>query len=229
MGANMTPSLSRKQTEEMLPDYAFGRLGAEDSLQFEQSIDAYPDLSQELKDIQGVFSKVEKMDFNSILENRTRNISVRVQERMAKNSKNNSMSRLFRLVIPTVSVAALAIFFFSSGTSFFHSNESVSDIEADSHHIQVVRSSDASSLLSEDVNLNAVLAEVVSHQNNNEINIPLQDNNAIDDLIADNLLPESEESAESPSPDPNNLWEYLNDNEIQDILKDLNYENPSVL
>ncbi|MBI3258189.1 MAG: hypothetical protein HYZ54_01720 [Ignavibacteriae bacterium] len=226
----MTPSLSRKQTEEMLPDYAFGRLGAEDSLRFEKSIEAYPDLSQELKDIQGVFSKVEKMDFNSILENRTRNISVRVQERLAtKNAKNNSMSRLFRLVIPTVSIVALAIFFFSSGNSLFHSNELSSNLDGENRHIQVVHSSDASILLSEDVTLNAVLAEVVSHQNNNEINIPVQDNNVIDDLIADNLLPETEEPAETSPVDPNNLWEYLNDNEIQDILKDLSYENPSVL
>lgn len=225
----MNPSLTRKQLEEMLPDYAFGRLGTEDSLQFEQSIEAYPDLTKELRDIQGVFSKVEKMDFNAILDNRSRNLSVRVQQRLAsKNSHSNSFSRLFRFVIPTAALAAMAYFVFTSDSSFFNSGNNPA-LATSQQHVEVVHSSDAVSLLSGDVNPSAVLAEARTHQNNNEINITLQDNIELDELIADNILPASEDFLTSEPTEQDELWNNLTDNEIQDILKDLNYENPSIL
>lgn len=221
----MKPTLTRKQLEEMLPDYAFGRLGAEDSLQFEQSIEEYPDLNQELRDIQSVFSKVEKMDFNSILENRTRNISVRVQQRLAsKNSQSSSFSRLFRFVIPTAALAAMAYFVFTSDSPFFNSSKNNLNVVSNEHHVEVVHSSDAVSLLSGDVNPSAVLAEARTHQNNSEINITLQDNIALDELIADNILPASEEFPTSEPTEQDEIWNNLTDNEIQDILKDLSYE-----
>ncbi len=223
----MKPSLTRKQTEEMLPDYAFGRLSEEDSRLFKQSIHEYPDLVQELNDIKAVFSKVEKMDFNSILENRARNLSVRVQQRRSANSsKNYSFSRIFRFAIPTVGLAVMAFIFFTSDNPFFRSQI---DSSAFGEQLQVVHSSDAVSLMSEDMNTITVLSEIRSHQNNSEINISLQDNIALDEMIADNMLPTMETSISNQPTQHDELWNNLTDTEIQDILKDLNYENPTTL
>ncbi|MBS1536138.1 MAG: hypothetical protein JST20_00150 [Bacteroidetes bacterium] len=226
----MTPILTHKQVEEMLPDYAFGRLNAEDSIEFERSISVYPDLSQELQDIHSVFSKVEQMDFNSILENRTRNISVRVRERLAvNNTRNNTIFKTFRLIIPTLGLAAMALFFFTSENSPFNSIRSKSLSTTNIRPIQVVSTSDVASIFSDDINEGALLAESRVHQNNSVIAFPSQVSTTLDELIADNLSISTDDSDNDNTTQKDINLDNLNDSEIQNLLNELNYENPSNL
>jgi len=225
----MTPILSHKQAEEMLPDYAFGRLQTEDAVLFEESIIAYPDLEQELIEIKSVFSKVEKMDFNSILEHRTRNISVRVQEKLnAPKSHSDKMSTVFRIVIPTVGLAAMALFFFINENSPFNTHSNNSEY-TNNQPIQVVSSSDVASIFSDEITANALLAESRLHQNNSMVTIPTLVTSTIDEIIADNIFIPSDESTSENPLQKELLLDNLTDSEIQTILNELNYENPSTL
>jgi hypothetical protein len=85
--------LSYREMQEHLPDYAFGRISDEDKLRFEATLPDYPDLEQELADVRAVFSRVEEMDFDADISRKTRNMSVNVNNRLAKKTKRKSPIR----------------------------------------------------------------------------------------------------------------------------------------
>jgi hypothetical protein len=100
--------LSYREMQELLPDYAFGRISEEDKIKFETTLPLYPDLEQEIKDVRAVFSRVEKMDFNAKVSSHTRNLSVKVNDRLAKKSKRKSPVRRLAPVFGML-VAAIVI------------------------------------------------------------------------------------------------------------------------
>ncbi|MCX7908683.1 MAG: hypothetical protein N2560_04110 [Ignavibacteria bacterium] len=72
----------RQEMEERMPDYIFGRLSKEEMEKFENSLLNFPDLVQEIEDVRKVFSKLEKANIDKFVEKRTRNIPVKVNERL---------------------------------------------------------------------------------------------------------------------------------------------------
>lgn len=102
--------LTYKEMQEMLPDYAFGRLSVDEMSNFEANLDSYPDLKQELIDIQSVFGKVERIDFDNIYETKSRNISVKINQRLEQDSRRKQFfSNARRLIIPSLGLAAILI------------------------------------------------------------------------------------------------------------------------
>jgi hypothetical protein len=97
------------ELEEQLPDYVFGRLDEENSKIFEENVVQYPDLLKEIEDVKSVFSKVEKMDFNNILDIKTRNLSVKVNNRLQKRKSNSSFGYIFKFAFPVAAVIAITI------------------------------------------------------------------------------------------------------------------------
>jgi hypothetical protein len=106
--------MNRNEMEELLPDYAFGRLEKEAAEVYTKHLEEYPDLQKEIADIQEVFSRVEKMDFDSILERRTRNLSVKVNNRRTiRKPLLSGNAFLIRFGIPAVVVMAIMIALFN--------------------------------------------------------------------------------------------------------------------
>jgi hypothetical protein len=106
--------MNRNEMEELLPDYAFGRLEKEATEVYAKHLEEYPDLQKEIADIQEVFSRVEKMDFDSILERRTRNLSVKVNNRRTiRKPLLSGNAFLIRFGIPAVVVMAIMIALFN--------------------------------------------------------------------------------------------------------------------
>ncbi len=97
---------SRKEMEELLPDYLFGRLSAEESKRFERSLPQYPDLESEIEEVRKIFRLAEKIDFNRLVEKKTKNIEERVLSKL--NNRRQPLS-IFALKPIQVAVAALGI------------------------------------------------------------------------------------------------------------------------
>ncbi len=99
------------EMQELLPDYAFGRLEPELRTAFEQNLSKYPDIQEELNNVQAVFSKVEATDFDAIFNKRTRNLSVAVNNRLSK-PKKSFMGSSIRLAYPILTVFVLGVGFY---------------------------------------------------------------------------------------------------------------------
>ncbi len=108
---------THKEMQRHLPDYAFGRITEKDKQIFERTLPDFEDIQQELQQVNSVFSKVEKMDFDTILQKKTRNLSVNVQNRLNKKQVNRRTTSFNpRLLIPVVAVAAFMFLMITTDT-----------------------------------------------------------------------------------------------------------------
>jgi hypothetical protein len=109
MKKTQNSKLSYREMQELLPDYAFGRISDSDKINFETTLPDFPDLQQELKDVKAVFSRVEEMDFDAAINRKTRNLSVKVNNRLAaKSKKKTSVRRLAPALL--VIIASILVF-----------------------------------------------------------------------------------------------------------------------
>jgi hypothetical protein len=102
-----------KKLQEMLPDFVFGRLQDSDKEFFELNYKNYPDLVKEVDEIKSVFNRFDKMDFDNLLTNKTRNISVKIIEKREKYKKYNkigSFSYLIRYALPVAIIITFLIY-----------------------------------------------------------------------------------------------------------------------
>lgn len=98
----MDKQLTYKEIEDLLADYAFGRLNPDQKKLVDNSITNYPELEKEVNEIREVFSKVEKIDLNAKFEDQTRNISVKVMNKLEK--KRTRAGFMPKVVFPTLGV-----------------------------------------------------------------------------------------------------------------------------
>jgi len=105
-------NLERKEIEELMGDYCFGKLTQFEKEVFEKSIKNFPDLIDELNDVKNVFEKFDKEDFNKLNEQLSRNVSVKVQTKLSvKTIKSNLNSKfIFQYFVPTLAVFAFGWF-----------------------------------------------------------------------------------------------------------------------
>ncbi|MBX3042121.1 MAG: hypothetical protein KIT33_11355 [Candidatus Kapabacteria bacterium] len=109
--------MNRNEMEELLPDYAFGRLPKEKENEFKENLENFPDLQQEIEEINLVFSKIDKMNFDDILESKTRNLSVKVNNRrMERMPALSGNAFLLRFAIPAAVVIFILITIFKTTT-----------------------------------------------------------------------------------------------------------------
>jgi hypothetical protein len=225
----MSTFLTKQQIEDLLPDYAFGQLPEELVIQFEQSIQLYPDLQSQLAEIKSAFSTVEKNAINSMYDQRTRNLSIKVIDRL--NSRRNSFFSIYRLprfVVPVVGLVVCGVLYFQFNTSTPPSlTEAVK-----SNTLDIVRPTDAQLIIDEDISYSTAV-QVTSTMMNSPESIPAT-NIVIDDVFASidgmNSGKGDTDTAYLPASESgDDVWLNFTENELQDILKDLSYENPSVL
>ena len=118
--------MNRKEMEELLPDYAFGRLDNETAEIYAKHLEEYPDLLKEIADIKKVFSRVENMDFDSILERRTRNLSVKVNNRRTiRKPLLSGNAFLIRFGIPAAVVMAIMIAIFKGPVNIQNTEDNI--------------------------------------------------------------------------------------------------------
>lgn len=91
---------NRKELEELLPDYVFGRLNSEEKELFEKLIQNYPDLIQEVENVRNVFARLQCMDIDSLLDKKTRNIPFKVSQRFLE--RKNPLNFLTKPVFVSI-------------------------------------------------------------------------------------------------------------------------------
>ncbi|MBI5324763.1 MAG: hypothetical protein HZB41_05740 [Ignavibacteriae bacterium] len=105
--------LNYKDMQEMLPDYVFGRLTQDDIILFELHLTKYPDLQEEIKQVKDVFGKVEAMELDKKITQKTRNLSIKVNNRLeAKNIKQRRFSFTMRFLVPSLGLAMILLIIF---------------------------------------------------------------------------------------------------------------------
>ena len=109
---NLSGKLSEKEVEAMLPDYIFNRLTVEERTEFEIAILNYPDLEKELNAGIELFARVEQLDYDKILKDKSQYLPERVVERL---ERNNSLYRsrkpnIRRLVLMFAFAASIIVF-----------------------------------------------------------------------------------------------------------------------
>jgi hypothetical protein len=176
--------MTKKELEELLPDYAFGRLSPEESEEYKKALADYPDLIDEINSVSEFFEKVEKMNFNEILDTRTKNLSVKVNNRMAAKQKISGMSYLLRYGIPAMVVIAGIVTIFrmnftevaenttkNSGFSqklekVLETDFPVQNIEPEYHYYTNISNDKNSEPETEDTVLDEIVLDVVSSVEN---------------------------------------------------------------
>ncbi len=102
-----------KKLYELLPDYVLGRLGGSDKDFFELHYNDYPNVVSEVAEGKKLFDRLEAMDFDKVLSEHTRNISVKVLKKMEKyDKKNYGYSAILKLVLPSVGIVAITLIMF---------------------------------------------------------------------------------------------------------------------
>ncbi|MBM2815812.1 MAG: hypothetical protein HW421_2574 [Ignavibacteria bacterium] len=94
-------TLTYKQVQEMLCDYVFEKLEENEKVLFEASISLYPELQQEVENTRSVFGKIKSIHFDNIIDTHTRNLSVKIQNRlMKKRTTAFSPWNIIRITVP---------------------------------------------------------------------------------------------------------------------------------
>jgi len=118
--------------EELLPDYLFDNISEEDKNYFESNIDSFPELKKDYEESKLVFSKVNKLDINAKFKKESRNISVNVQSQLAKEQLAKNKRYEFRFIpkvlLPSLALFAVGYLLFFNGMDFF--NPAINETES---------------------------------------------------------------------------------------------------
>lgn len=106
--------MNRKDLEELMPDYIFGRLEGSEKEKYELHLKKYPDIDQEIEEAKKLFQKIDKMDFDKILDSKTRNLSYKVSKRMNKSPQVSGSAYLLKFGLPAAAAIAILIFVFGN-------------------------------------------------------------------------------------------------------------------
>jgi hypothetical protein len=103
-----------KKMQELLPDYIFNRLNNQDKLDFEFNLPLFPEIENEINEVTQVFNRFDKIDFDKIVSEKTRNMSIKVNKRLSKRYKRtqSKFSVISRFALPLAFAGVLAVFIF---------------------------------------------------------------------------------------------------------------------
>ncbi|MCS7177077.1 MAG: hypothetical protein NZ960_05600 [Candidatus Kapabacteria bacterium] len=109
----MTPrqqtTYSRRDLELLLPDYAFGRLSAEEAHRVAEVLQAHPDLAAEAEMLRAIFQRLETTGYMRELERHSSTLSVQVLNRWKSQRQQPSWQRLAWLLLPTLGLLLLLL------------------------------------------------------------------------------------------------------------------------
>jgi len=229
---------------EMLPDYVFNRLKEDEVMIFENSTTGYPDIQQEIADVRAVFDRVEKIDFDRIIDHRTKNLSYKVNQRLNKKKSMFGFSGTIRYLVPTLAVFILVFLYFQPGK--FKNLNNFSEIavaDINTENPLLVNNKDISYLLDSGMDIMEVFDATNSLNSGSTgshfIDIPnsiVDDNNLgdLNDILMDEVFKHGNEKTSMIKIQNNdydndiydNLNE-LNEDDIQELLKEI--ENAKII
>ncbi len=131
------PRLTLKEMQEMLPDFVFKRLSDEDTRKFLGSLHNYPELQKEIDEVRAVFSRFERMDVDKIIQMRTRNLSVKVNNRLAAKKKAPVGSRFLKYIAPAFGLAFMVAVVISPDSFNFLMNSNQNKFEIFSNDSEI--------------------------------------------------------------------------------------------
>ena len=214
----MKNKLTYTELERLLPDYLFGSLDNETKLQFEESAKDYPEILSEIESIKNTFNQFEKFDLKSSIKQESKNLSVKVQERLIKQKKSHLiMGILPKYVYPSLGLVALIYFVFISdpltNTTPIVNNEIVIFSDSDTSLVNL--------------ELDDVLPELI--ESNLSYNDPLSLSNLIDETNIYNINPDNlNHKYFLYNTNYEQLINNLNEDEFLELLEELNNENIDV-
>jgi len=103
-------NFTHKEMQELLPDYIFGKISPKEKSIFENSLPDYPDIRQEIEEGKAVFQRLENMNIDRLLAQKTRNLSVKVNQRLQR--KPNPMERFswsLKYAVPSFGLIILVL------------------------------------------------------------------------------------------------------------------------
>ncbi len=107
------PTYDRRRLEELLPDYAFGRLSSEEAREVERALSAYPELAAEVEELRAVFGRLDTMEYLQELERRSSLLSVLVLNRWkaheAAQQRLGWWKPIARVLLPALALALFAV------------------------------------------------------------------------------------------------------------------------
>lgn len=142
--------LNEKQMQEFLPDYIFGRLNESDNFNFEFNLPYFPEIAKEIKEVQAVFGKLNSMDIEKPIRERSKNLSVKVNEKLNKRKSNvysGFLSPRFAMPIIALLIGGLMIVYYGN------QNKLAENINSD---IQILTDKDIETINNEDEELTLI-------------------------------------------------------------------------
>jgi hypothetical protein len=107
---NIDFQFSESEMQERLPDYIFGNLEHTQKVIFEKSLPAFPEIQKEIDEVKSVFAKLDKIDYDKVLFDKTKDLPTRVARKMqpqvATKSKYSAWKPL-RLIVPVMVFAVV--------------------------------------------------------------------------------------------------------------------------
>jgi hypothetical protein len=230
----------RNKMEEMLPDYLFGRLPSDEVKIFEDSLPLFPDIQRELSDARAVFERVDKLDFGSVIENRSRNISYKVNQKLGKDKYGNKVFGFSpRLIAPVIGLIAIVVVLVITADKNPFQSQSVS-LKDNKTQLKILTPKDAILIIGTDSSLTSEeLTELTTDQISafrHEVETVMDDgsNSGISDILHDIWLESFEslinnntyniDKLSGIGSDGADLLEYLDENDFQELIKEIQNE-----
>jgi len=100
---------TRQWLEEQLPDFCFHRLSEQDAIRFSEEVKQFPDLQEEVQNVQKLFSGLEEIDIRSGYDSKLKNLSYNVVENYSY-TKNTYFKRPSFVAIASAFVIGIVLF-----------------------------------------------------------------------------------------------------------------------
>lgn len=128
MNTNKQEILSEKQMQDLFCDYIFKKLSEKDMFAFENSIKYYSEINKELEEVSIAFGKLEHSNFDKKISKYTRNLSVKVNEKLSAQHKfSYKFQWLNKYLLPSTGVAAILLIFLFF--NFFDNKDNQNNIQ----------------------------------------------------------------------------------------------------
>jgi len=109
----MKNEFSHSELESLLPEYLFGDMDNDTKQRFEDSAKNYSDIMSEIENVKITLSKFDEYDLKGNIKQESRNLSVKVQEKLAKKKKTSHIMGTFpKYVYPSLGLLTLIYLFF---------------------------------------------------------------------------------------------------------------------
>lgn len=210
--------LSEKQMQELLPDYVLGKITPEEKSDFESNLEKYPNIKIEVDEAGKVFNAFESFDFNDMMKQKSKNISVKVQQKRRKKADaTNGFVFMSRVIFPSLAVLFLAYLTFFENIFETKSVSIPNEIEVVSKNL--INDSDFD-IIFEDVegsDLSLNVSETAYEILDEEI---LENEMSFDFILSESIMEEDIVHI-TDYIDPNAILSKMNETELQVILRNI--------